>query len=327
MTSAYYGKREKLYLDDLHWAIIKASHILHSNGIFDAYGHVSVRNPDNLSNFLMPRNLPPALLQSADDIVEYKTDDAEPVEKDTPAGFAERAIHSEIYKKFPGVNAIVHAHSTDVLPFTISEVPLKACIHTAGFLGKIPPVWDIASAYSSSDKKDLLVRTATLGHSYAASFKPETSTGFLYQKMKAALPTTIGGGTPDPSTVPDHPVVLMRGHGFTSTADSLEAAVYQAIYTAEAAEVQLNAITIHDAHFGRTVEGQVDVGEHGSGKIKSAKVKTEGKIKYLSDKEVGDAWAFSRDTMMRPWALWCREVEVSPLYKCDVKKEEEGDGK
>jgi ribulose-5-phosphate 4-epimerase/fuculose-1-phosphate aldolase len=183
------------------------------------------------------------------------------------------------------------------------------------------PVWDINSAYSSSDKRDLLVRTTTLGHAFAAAFKPETSTGFLYQKMRSALPSQIGGGAPDPSTVPDHPVVLMRGHGFTTAADSLEAVVYQAIYTAEAAKVQTNAILTHDAYFGAAVEGKVDV--ESGGKIKSAKVKTEGSIKYLSEKETGDAWAFSRDTMMRPWALWCREVEVNALYQNEVKREGE----
>jgi len=136
MSTGYFGKREKLYLDDLHWALITSSHILHSHGIFDAYGHISVRNPDDLTGtFLMSRNMPPALISSAADIVEYRIEDAEPVEKDAPAGFGERCIHSELYKKFPGVNAVVHCHASDVLPFTISEVPLKASIHTAGFLG------------------------------------------------------------------------------------------------------------------------------------------------------------------------------------------------
>lgn len=75
-------------------------------------------------------------MQSADDIVEYKIDNAEPMEKDAPKGFAERCIHSEIYKKFPDVNAVVHAHATEALPFTINGVPLKASIHMAGFLGQ-----------------------------------------------------------------------------------------------------------------------------------------------------------------------------------------------
>ena len=78
---------------------------------------------------------------------------------------------------------------------------------------------------------------------------------------------------------------------------------------------------LHNAYFGGVVEGKIDV--EGGGKIKSAKVKTEGNIKYLSDREAGDAWAFGRETMMRPWALWCREVEVNPLYVNEVRREEE----
>jgi ribulose-5-phosphate 4-epimerase/fuculose-1-phosphate aldolase len=81
--------------------------------------------------------MPPALLSSAEDIVEYRIEDAEPVEKDAKPGFGERCIHSELYKKFPSVNAVIHSHARDVLPFTINSVPLKASIHTAGFLGML----------------------------------------------------------------------------------------------------------------------------------------------------------------------------------------------
>src|ERR1700749_1595047 len=105
MSEGYFGKRDKLYLDDLHWGLVTSSHILHHHGILDAYGHVSVRNPDNPSTFFLSRNMPPALMSSAEDIVEYNLEDAEPVEKDAPKVFAERCIHSEIRKKFPAVNA------------------------------------------------------------------------------------------------------------------------------------------------------------------------------------------------------------------------------
>ncbi|TID16172.1 Acyl-CoA dehydrogenase family member 11 [Venturia nashicola] len=321
MSQGYFGKREKTYIEDLYWGLITCSHILHRRGVFDAYGHISVRNPDNHDAFYMSRNLPPALMQSADDIVEYKLEDAEPMEKDAPKGFAERCIHSEIYKKFPDVNAVVHAHATEVLPFTISGVPLKAPIHMAGFLGTEVPVWDISSAYASKDRHDLLVTTTALGHNLAAAFKPATSSGFLYQKMRSALPTTIGGTNADPSTTPEHNVVLMRGHGFTTLADSLEAVTFQAIYTVEAAKVQSQAILMQNAYFGSVVEGKVDV--EAGGKIKSAKVKGEGEIKYLSDRETADAWVFNKETVMRPWQLWCREVEISPLYRIDVKMAEE----
>jgi hypothetical protein len=140
--------------------------------------------------------------------------------------------------------------------------------------------------------------------------------------MRSALPTQIGGSAADPATEPSHPVVLMRGHGFTTCADSLEAVVFQAIYTAEAAKVQTKALLTHDAYFGATVEGKVDA--DAGGKLKGAKVKNEGDVKYLSEREMADTWAFSRDTMMRPWALWCREVEVNGLYRNVVKREDKG---
>src|ERR1700753_3984154 len=104
MSEGYFGSRDKLYLDDLHWGLITCSHILHHHGIVDAYGHVSVRNPDNPKTFFLSRNMPPALMSSVDDIVEYQIENSEPVEKDAPNGFAERCIHSEILKKFPSVN-------------------------------------------------------------------------------------------------------------------------------------------------------------------------------------------------------------------------------
>lgn len=338
MSEGYFGKREKLYLDDLWWGLITTSHILHNHGVLDAYGHVSVRNPDTPAHFFMPMSMAPALLSTADDIVEYKVEDASPADpNEKRKGYVERYIHSEIYKKFPNVNAVVHSHCSDVLPYTISGVPLKTSIHTAGYLGSSVPVWDITSAYSSlpsltggdKEKHDLLVRSPQLGHYLAAAFKPSTSTSFLYHKMRAALP---GGRAADPDAEPNSLVVLMRGHGFTTCADSLESVVFQAIYTKEDAKVQTGALLTNAAHFSElhiadsSVEGTVAVGEKGSGKIsggkvRGAKVKREGEdLKYLSDREAADAWEVSRETMTRPWALWCREVEINPLYQNEVQQ-------
>jgi len=327
MSEGYFGERQKLYIEGLHWGLITSSHILHNYGVLDAYGHVSVRNPDNSSTFFLSRNIAPALLSSPSDILEYKIEDAEPVEKDAPKGFAERAIHSEIFKKFPSVNAVVHAHAREVLPYGVTGVPLKPVMHMAGFLGSEVPVWDIndASGYTSSsnDRRDLLIRDQKTGHHLAAAFRPSTSAGFLTQKLRSALPPQIGGNAPDPVNEPSHPVVLMRGHGFTTCAESLEAVVYQAIYTVEAAKAQTEAIMLHDAYFGASIEGKVDV--QGGGKISGGKVKGEGKdIKYLSSNEADAAALMNRETVMRPWALWCREVEVNPLYRNEAKREEEG---
>ena len=82
-----------------------------------------------------------------------------------------------------------------------------------------------------------------------------------------------------------------------------------------AAKTQTTALSIHNAHFGQTIEGKVEV--QGSGNIKSGKAKNEGDLKYLSDRECADTWESLQGTVARPWALWCREVEVNPLYKND----------
>jgi hypothetical protein len=131
--------------------------------------------------------------------------------------------------------------------------------------------------------------------------------------VRSALPTQVGGAHGEQLLEPDHAVVLLQGHGFTTVARGIEEAVYQAIYTAEAAKTQTTALTIHNAHFGYTIEGKVDV--QAGGTIKGAKAKTEGDLKYLSDRESNDSWESMQGTVARPWALWCREVEVNPLYK------------
>ena len=288
----------------------------------------------------MSTHIAPALLSTVDDIIEYKVEDGSPADpNEKRKGYLERFIHSEIYKKFPSVNAVVHSHSPEVLPYAVNSVPLRATTHMAGFLGNGVPVWDIASAYSSmpslpgvtggdKEKHDLLVRTPQLGRHLAAAFKPNTSTAFLYNKMRAALP----GAEPEPENEPSFPVILMRGHGFTTCAESLETAVFQAIYTKEAAKVQTAALLTNASCYSdfrlpdSAMEGSISVGEKGSGKISSGKVKgvktkrDAEEIKYLSEREAGDTWSTNKETVLRPWEMWCREVDVNPLYRNEVEK-------
>ena len=121
--------------NEVFGTLLTASHIGHHHGILDAYGHISVRNPHNPTTFFLSRNLAPALISSSEDIIEYHVDNAEPIEANAKAGYQERCIHSEILKKFAHINSVIHSHAPDVLPFCISDVPLKASIHMAGFLG------------------------------------------------------------------------------------------------------------------------------------------------------------------------------------------------
>ncbi|KAH8654397.1 hypothetical protein BGZ61DRAFT_373581 [Ilyonectria robusta] len=85
--------------------LISASHILHLHNVLDAYGRVSVRHPTKPGIFVMPRNIAPGTLSSESDLVEYYISDSSPVTEPSPAGYAERCIHSEIHKKFDVVNS------------------------------------------------------------------------------------------------------------------------------------------------------------------------------------------------------------------------------
>jgi len=105
--------------------LLTANHILHYHNVVDAYGHISVRNPQDPNTFFISKSLAPALVSSRDDLEEYRVSDASPVNENAPRGYAERFIHSEIYKKYKGVNSVVHAHSEVVLPFAMSSIPLR----------------------------------------------------------------------------------------------------------------------------------------------------------------------------------------------------------
>lgn len=83
----------------------------------------------------MSRDQAPALVSSPSDLIEYNISDSTPVDPASKKGYQERFIHSEIYKKYPNINSIIHSHSDAVLPYTMNGVPMKPAFHIAGFLG------------------------------------------------------------------------------------------------------------------------------------------------------------------------------------------------
>src|SRR5581483_4592495 len=86
-----------------------ANRVLAQQHILDAFGHVSLRHPDNPDRFLLSRSLAPALVEPSD-ILEYDLD-ANPVDSRGQASYLERFIHSEIYRARPDVRAVVHCHT------------------------------------------------------------------------------------------------------------------------------------------------------------------------------------------------------------------------
>lgn len=114
---------------------INALHILHAYRVLDGNGHLSVRNPNNASTFFMMRQLAPAMVSGRDDIGEYRISDAEPIDSSQPDAPLEKYIHSETLKRYQDVNVVLHAHAEELVSYSISDVPLRAAIHVAPFLG------------------------------------------------------------------------------------------------------------------------------------------------------------------------------------------------
>src|SRR3954467_10253298 len=129
--------------------LVIANRILAREDVVDAYGHVSMRNPDAPERFFLAHSKSPALIE-APDIVEH-TLDAQALKKEPRPLYLERFIHAAIYEARPDVMAVVHAHAEDVLPFTITEVALKPVIHSGAFIGAEVPVWAIADEFGDTN--------------------------------------------------------------------------------------------------------------------------------------------------------------------------------
>jgi ribulose-5-phosphate 4-epimerase/fuculose-1-phosphate aldolase len=114
----------------------------------------------------------------------------------------------------------------------------------------------------------MLVRNIHLGESLAAKFADDT----------------LGD-------VPEHAVVLMRGHGLTVVADNIEECVLRAIYTQQTALIQTTALMAKGAS-GGPAQG----------------------IKYLNEEEAAASTDMTNWSAQRPWKLWVREVESAGLY-------------
>ncbi|KAH9829769.1 class II aldolase like protein [Teratosphaeria destructans] len=295
---------------ELFSTLITANHILHSQAVVDAYGHISVRNPQDPNTFFISKSLAPALVSRREDLEEYKVEDASPVNPNAPQGYLERFIHSEIYKKYKDVHAVVHAHSEVVLPFTITSQPLRPVFHMAATLGPQAPVYDISQHYKPTDAQhSLLVTAPHLGAALAAGFHPSTT----LQKSTNLLKTFI---TSSPASAPDfptHPVVLMRGHGFTAVGADIRDVVFRAVYTCVNARVQRDALLM---------QGTWNLGRGGGEGEKALQ-----EVQYLSEREVRDARAGVGVSTGRPWGMWCAEVARGECYRNELEEgEDEGGG-
>lgn len=222
-------------------SLVTANHILYQHGVVDGFGHISVRHNASPAHFLLSCNRAPGLVQ-AQDIQTYDLQGND-AHASGQRPYLERFIHSEIYKARPDVVSIVHSHSQSVIPFGVSGKPLRPIFHMSGFLGAGVSLFDIRQAHGNTD---MLVRDADIGRSLAQC---------------------LGA----------HQCVLMRGHGSTTVAPSIELAVYRAIYAEVNAKLQLQAAVLGD-------------------------------VNYLNPQEAALAQASTEGQVLRAWNLWVHEL-------------------
>jgi len=221
--------------------LVIANRILHDRGVVDGFGHVSVRHDKSPDHFLLSCNRAPGLVKKADILIYDLNGDL--VVPSTLRSYLERFIHGEIYRARPDVMAVVHSHSPSVIPFGVTGQRLRPIFHMSGFLGSGSSLYEIRE---SNGNTDLLIRDMGLGKDLAKA---------------------LGR----------HSCVLMRGHGSTVVAPSLERAVYRAVYTEENAKLQLSANAL-------------------------------GPIEFLTPEEADKAMNTNEGQVMRPWELWSRAV-------------------
>jgi HCOMODA/2-hydroxy-3-carboxy-muconic semialdehyde decarboxylase len=218
-----------------------ANRILSDQGIVDGFGHISVRHDQSPNHFLLSCNRAPGLVTPADILVyDLNGDLAQPSDK---RSYLERFIHSEIYRARPDVMAVVHSHSPSVIPFGATGQRLRPIFHMSGFLGSGSALFEIRDAGGNTD---LLISSSGLGR---------------------ALAQSLGNSN----------CVLMRGHGSTTTAPTIELAVYRAIYAEVNAKLQLSAATL-------------------------------GPVTFLNPEEAALAAATTEGQVERAWQLWAARI-------------------
>jgi ribulose-5-phosphate 4-epimerase/fuculose-1-phosphate aldolase len=189
-------------LADIRHELAIANRMVAHEGVLDAFGHISVRHPENPNRYFLSRSRSPELVEPAD-LYEFDLD-SEPVTPPPLPMYSERVIHGEIFKARPDVNAVCHHHSPDILPYCITGEPLAVVYHLGAVIGAHVPFWDSQDEFGDTN---LLVR------------KPEEG---------ASLARALG----------DHNMVLMRRHGATVVGGNLRQVVFRTIYSCRNAEYQ-----------------------------------------------------------------------------------------
>lgn len=195
-------------LDDVRRELAIGNRMVANEGVLDAFGHVSMRHPDNPSRYFLSRSRSPELVEPGD-LIEYDLD-SQPVKKPDNTQYSERVIHGEIYKARPDVMSVCHHHSPAFMPLLTTGTDYVPIFHLGAVGGFKPPFWD---QYDEFGDTDMLVKKPAEG---------------------ASLARALG----------KHDMVLMKRHGVTAVGTSVKMCVFRSIYSSRNAEYQVDGMSL-----------------------------------------------------------------------------------
>jgi HCOMODA/2-hydroxy-3-carboxy-muconic semialdehyde decarboxylase len=185
-----------------------ANRIVANEGVIDAFGHVSMRHPDNPRRYLLSRSRAPELVRP-EDFIEYDLD-SQPVREPSVTQYSERVIHGEIYKARPEVMSVCHHHCAAFMPLLATGTDYVPVFHLGAIGGIKPPFWDQHDEFGDTN---MLVCRLEEGASLARALGP-------------------------------HWMVLMKRHGVTVAGTSVRDCVFRCVYSARNAEYQVQSLAI-----------------------------------------------------------------------------------
>ena len=189
--------------------LVIANRILARENVLDAYGHVSVRHPLDASRFLLSCSRSPELV-TQDDIMEFDLQ-SRVIGNDRRRLYSERFIHGAVYEARPDVNAVVHSHAREVLPFSIlTTARLRPVTHSACCIGPNISIWDPQDKFGDTD---LWITDEARARDMASRLENDV-------------------------------VILMKAHGFVAASRSLLDVVRIAIYLSVNAQVLTDALRL-----------------------------------------------------------------------------------
>ncbi len=188
-------------IQNLPYELALAHRLLVGQGVLDAFGHISLRDPHNPEQFYLPVACPPSCVEPGH--IELFDLSGQPLADSGRSHFSERYIHAAIFRARPDVHAVCHHHAPAIMPFSISTAARLAPVsQTGAAMGAVVPVWDSQHEFgatrlllSSNEQSDSLART--LGQNW---------------------------------------LVLMRRHGATVVGRSLTELVFRAVHACRDAE-------------------------------------------------------------------------------------------